>query len=92
MSHHTSHPSTQARPAASPSSPSSPLSPSTIKRSEVKSASEADIAERAYGKYEARGFAHGFDREDWAAASRELVAETFGHLSNPSLSPSQHTF
>jgi len=50
-------------------------------RIDVKSASHSDIAKRAYEKYEARGCAHGFDREDWAAASRELVAETFGHLS-----------
>ena len=46
-----------------------------------------EIAKRAYEKYEARGRAHGFDREDWTAASRELVAETFGHLS---LCPRQH--
>jgi hypothetical protein len=66
---------------------------------DIRSASNAAIAKRAYEKYQARGFAHGFDREDWISASRELVAETFGHLSlssspspgpSPSLSPNQH--
>ena len=84
MSHHTSHLSPQVR------HPNEPLSASSVKRIEVKSASDTDIAKRAYEKYEARGRANGYDMEDWTAASRELVAETFGHLSNPSLSPSQH--
>jgi hypothetical protein len=53
---------------------------------DVKSASHSAIAKRAYEKYEARGCAHGFDREDWTTASHELIAETFGHLS---LSPSR---
>jgi hypothetical protein len=39
-----------------------------------------DIDKRAYEKFEARGGGHGFDWEDWTAARRELVAETFGHL------------
>ena len=43
-----------------------------------RSASDARIAERAYEKYEERGRIHGHDQEDWVAASRELVAETFG--------------
>jgi hypothetical protein len=56
---------------------------------EVRSASDSDIAKRAYEKYEARGRVHGFDLEDWTAASRELTAETFGPLTlSPSLSPS----
>ena len=56
---------------------------------EVKSASDIDIAKRAYEKYEARGRVHGFDLQDWTAASRELTAQTFGHLTlSPSLSPS----
>ena len=45
----------------------------------ARSACDADIAKRAYEKYQARGSAHGFDRKDWAAASHELIAETFGH-------------
>ena len=84
MSHHPSHLSPQIR----QSNP--PLSASTVKRIEVKSASDADIAKRAYQKYEARGRADGYDIQDWTAASHELIAETFGHLSSPSLSPSQH--
>ena len=77
MSNHTPHFSPQVR------------HPSDISP-EVRAACDADVAKRAYEKYEARGRAHGFDLEDWTTASRELVAETFGHLSNPSLSPSQH--
>jgi hypothetical protein len=84
MSHYTNHFSPQTRHSTVLST-----APST-QRIDVKSAPDADIAKRAYEKYEARGRAHGFDREDWTAASRELIAETFGHLSNPSLSPSQH--
>jgi hypothetical protein len=56
----------------------------------VPPASNADIARRAYEKYEARGHVHGFDWEDWTAASRELTGDTFGHLSSPSLSPNQY--
>jgi hypothetical protein len=48
----------------------------------VRSASDADIAKLAYEKYEARGHVDGFDREDWTAARRELLGETFGHLSH----------
>jgi hypothetical protein len=33
---------------------------------------EQSIALRAYQRWEARGFAHGFDVEDWLAAEREL--------------------
>jgi len=81
MLHHTSHLSPQIR------QPTEPLSASTVKRIDVKSASDADIAKRAYQKYEARGRGDGYDMEDWTAASHELIAETFGHLSSPSLSP-----
>jgi hypothetical protein len=38
-------------------------------------ASEAAIAERAYAKFVGRGRAHGFDKEDWAAAKHELSDE-----------------
>ena len=61
-----------------------------VQRIEIKSASDADIARRAYEKYEARGRVDGFDEQDWTAASRELVAETFGHLSSPSICPSRY--
>ncbi len=85
MSHHTPHLVPQLRhPHERSASP-------TPQHSETKSPSEADIATRAYEKYQARGRVHGFDEQDWNAASRELVADTFGHLSNPSpsLCPSQ---
>jgi hypothetical protein len=81
MSQHTSHLSHHVQHTASPSQV-----PKDPQRSNARSACDADIAKRAYEKYEARGRAHGFDREDWTAASHELIAETFGHLS---LSPSR---
>jgi hypothetical protein len=89
MSQHTSHFSPQVQRHSGPS-----VAPATP-RIDVRSASDADIAKRAYEKYQARGYTDGFDREDWTAASRELIAETFGHLSlssssSPSLSPTQH--
>jgi len=34
---------------------------------------EGLIARRAYELFEARGFAHGFDREDWLRAQSEIV-------------------
>lgn len=33
------------------------------------------VAQRAYKKFIERGSIHGFDREDWAEAQRELIAE-----------------
>jgi hypothetical protein len=76
MSPHTSHSSHHVQHAASCSQLSK-----EPKRSNARAACDADIAKRAYEKYEARGRAHGFDREDWTAASHELIAETFGHSS-----------
>jgi hypothetical protein len=76
MSHHPSHLSPQAR------HPNGHSPASAGQRAEVRSASDADIAKLAYEKYEARGHVDGFDREDWTAASRELLGETFGHLSH----------
>ncbi len=32
-----------------------------------------EIAVRAYARFEARGFQHGYDVEDWLAAERELT-------------------
>ena len=81
MSHHEPHSPAHVR---HPHGLSSAPGLQTI---EVKSASDIDIAKRAYEKYEARGRVNGFDVEDWTAASHELIAETFGHLS---LKPSQH--
>ncbi|MGO9290140.1 MAG: DUF2934 domain-containing protein [Polyangia bacterium] len=40
---------------------------------DVRTASDADIAKLAYAKYEARGRAHGLDKQDWAAARHELI-------------------
>jgi hypothetical protein len=37
--------------------------------------SDEAIAHRAYHRFLARGCTHGFDREDWEEANRELVAE-----------------
>ena len=34
--------------------------------------SVSDIAKRAHEIYVERGYAHGFDREDWLQAEREL--------------------
>jgi hypothetical protein len=65
------------------------LSASTVRHMDVMTASETDIAKRAYEKYEIRGRLDGFHMDDWLAASRELAHETFGHLSCPSLSPTQ---
>jgi hypothetical protein len=76
MSDHPSHLSAHVRhPHGSSAAPAG-------QRIDARSASHADIAKRAYERYEARGCAHGFDREDWNAASRELSSETFGHLSS----------
>jgi hypothetical protein len=82
MSHHTSYLSPQPYHLNSPAATRTP-------RIDIRSASDIDVAKRAYQKYEARGRADGFDVEDWTAASHELIAETFGHLSSPSLSPSR---
>jgi hypothetical protein len=76
MSQHTSHSSSHVQHAAG----SSQVTAAATHISK-KSACDADIARRAYEKYEARGRTHGFDREDWIAASHELITETFGHSS-----------
>ena len=46
--------------------------------------SDEDIAKRAYEKFLSRGSVHGLDREDWAEATQELIAETLAR--GPSLS------
>ena len=85
MSNHTPHLSAHVR------HPHDLSSAPSVHSIEVRSASDIDIAKRAYEKYEARGRVHGYDLQDWTAASRELTAETFGHLTlSPSLSPSMH--
>ena len=76
MSQHTSHSSPHVQRATKSSQVSG-----DAQVSNVRAACDAAIAKRAYEKYEARGHTHGFDREDWTAASHELIAETFGHVS-----------
>ena len=75
MSKHSSHTAFQVRSLhVLPASPAEqPI--------DARVASDADIAKRAYEKYEARGRIDGFDAQDWSAAKCELVSETFGHLS-----------
>jgi len=81
MSHHTSHLSTPVQ------NQSSPAPARTGQRVAPRPASHAEIASRAYDKYQARGRLDGFDVDDWIAASHELIGDTFGQLSSPSLSP-----
>ena len=76
MSQHASHSSPHIQRAAGSSQGTAAAT-----HISKKSACDADIARRAYEKYEARGRTHGFDREDWIAASHELITETFGHSS-----------
>ena len=41
--------------------------------------SRNEIAERAHAMYVARGGQHGFDRDDWLRAERELKAPCISH-------------
>jgi hypothetical protein len=72
MSHHESRfsPPTQHPTAASPAT--------TYQRIDGP-VSESEVAKLAYAKFQARGSAHGFDKQDWEAASRELGAKGHGH-------------
>ena len=72
MSQHPFHESVQGR------RPSGPLPLAVSKRLYAEAVSDEAIAKRAYDKFVTRGRADGGDREDWAAATRELIAETFG--------------
>jgi len=74
MSHHTDHLSAHVR------HPHDPASAPTPHHVNLRSISDADIAKRAYEKYEARGRVPGFDLEDWTAASRELTTEPSAYL------------
>jgi hypothetical protein len=77
MSHHESHfaPQTQK--------PTAPSASTTYQRGDV-TVPDSDVAKLAFAKFEARGRAHGLDKEDWANASRELGAK--GHAGNHSAS------
>jgi hypothetical protein len=81
MTKHTLHSSSEL-----PHLASSSQGHGVVQQGNARSFSKDDIAKRAYEKYEARGRTHGFDREDWTAASHELIRETFGRSS---LSPSR---
>lgn len=76
MSQHPSHSSSHVQHTAVSSQQTASATPTSS-----RSVDDAAIARRAYHKYEARGRIHGFDRDDWIAASHELIAETFGHSS-----------
>jgi len=85
MSNHTPHLSAHVR------HPHGRLPAPRADSIDVRSASDVDIAKRAYEKFQARGCVHGFDLQDWTNASRELTAETFGQVTgSPSLCPSQY--
>jgi len=64
-----------------PHDASSSQGPGVAQIGNARSLSQDDIAKRAYEKFEERGRKHGFDREDWTAASHELISEAFGHSS-----------
>jgi hypothetical protein len=49
-----------------------------VKFFHVMTVSDEAISHRAYHRFLARGCTHGFDKEDWEEANRELVAEAFG--------------
>ena len=42
---------------------------------DAKVITDQAVAKRAYAKFLARGSVHGYHREDWADANRELIAE-----------------
>ena len=42
--------------------------------------SAKDIANRAHAIYVGRGYADGFDREDWLQAEREALSESFREM------------
>jgi DUF2934 family protein len=69
MSNHSSHSSHHHV------RPEEPVVTPMGQSSHERSLSTDRIAKRAYERFVARGCTHGSDREDWAAAERELVAE-----------------
>jgi hypothetical protein len=72
MSQHAFHESVQHR------RPNGLSSVAVSQRVYADAVSNEAIAKRAYEKFTARGHVHGFDREDWAEAREELIAEEFG--------------
>ena len=67
MSNHNSHPSHHHV------RPEEPVVTLAAQSSTKHRGSTESIAKRAYDKFVARGRIHGDDREDWAAAERELT-------------------
>jgi len=58
--------------------PKGPTAMPTARTIDSLAITDEAIARRAYEKYVSRGCAHGQDQEDWAAATRELIAEALG--------------
>jgi hypothetical protein len=58
--------------------PNGLLSVAVSQRIYAESVSDEAIAKRACEKFMARGRTDGFDRQDWAEAREELIAEVFG--------------
>ena len=68
---------TNSKSVSSLQAPNGSAQASTKQRVEATSISPETIAKRAYDKFLARGQVHGFDREDWTLAHRELIGEAF---------------
>lgn len=83
MSHHTSHLVSHLSGHVQPQKAPAP----TGQPAGARPASHAEIASRAYDKYEARGRVDGFDLDDWIDASHELTGDTSRTSGSPSLSP-----
>jgi hypothetical protein len=87
MSHPTSHLDSHLAGQARPQHVPAPTR--TGQRTTTRPASHAEIASRAYDKYQARGRVDGFDLDDWIDASHELTGDTVGNSTSPSLSPNR---
>jgi len=88
MSHPTAPLASQLASHLSGQSHIAPLPERTGHHVAARPASHAEIASRAYDKWEARGRVDGFDLDDWIDASHELTGDVFRNVSSPSLSPS----
>ena len=61
-------------PKASSRKRMAPTDPAAAPSPELQVLQE-EIARRAFEKFAARGYVHGFDQQDWLDAEEELVAE-----------------
>ena len=68
MSNSSEKSRTESRSREQPAS--APSEPETINRQGA--VDEGDIAQRAYRRFEERGYEHGHDMEDWLEAEREM--------------------